>query len=247
MRSLSILLVAAVIPGCVGGGITASYWTPDLSADFQIPGGGSAGDLVNLQDDLDVEDEGSVPVERIWAQFGANRCEFGRWDLSVSGDVTVSTAFDFDGQTYGAGDLVDTTFDVEVWRLAYLFCPKLGKFKAGAGLALQWWDVEAVLDDAALPVPGEYDEQYPIPALTARLEIPFNRFVLAFGEADWMDMDLEGVDSSLLDFRAGLRFSAAEVVAIVVGYRRMRAEVDVDDDYTDLDFGGLTITIETWW
>ena len=247
LKRMLVLLAAATVSGCVGGGINVSYWMPDLSAEMLVAGGGLPGDRVDLQDGLGVEDDGSVPVERVWLQVGTGRYEFGRWDLSVSGTATVGAGFDFDGRTYLAGDAVDTSLDVEVWRFAYLFCPKLGKLKAGAGLGLQWWDVEAALENSTQGFTGDYDEQYPIPVLTARFEGPFNRFVSGFAEADWMDLGLDDVTSRLLDFRAGFRFSAVELVAATVAYRSMRADVEVDDDTTDFDFDGVTITVETWW
>ena len=246
-RLAAALVASAAVSGCVGAGIDVSYWKPSLSADLRVEGGGSPGDLVDLQSELDVQNEDAIPIERIWCQVGPSRYEFGRWDLSVEGQATVGAAFVFGGSTYSVSDVVDTEVDVAVWRAAYYFCPKLGRFKVGVGIALQWWEVEAELDNQTAAFTEKLDESYPIPAIAARIEVPVNFFMVAFGEVDAIDVSFEDIEGHFIDSRVGMRFKAPKTLSAVVAYRRVNTDVAIEGDSADLDFEGLILAVETRW
>ena len=203
--------------------------------------------LVELQADVGVDDQKSTDIEQFYFQVGPSRYEFGRWGISVEGRTSIDTTFDFGGSTYTTGDTVDTEFDVEVWRAAYLFCPKLGRFKIGVGLALQWWQVEAELDNETAGFSEEFDESYPIPALTARLDIPFNLFVAFTSKADYLQVDVNDIEGRFLDSSAGITFSAPKAFSVFAGYRIVDADLTIDEDSVDLEFKGPVFSAAVSW
>ncbi len=245
--SLLILAGGAWLSGCISGGADVATWQPDLSASLRVSGGGSSGDKVDLQADVGLDDQESTDIERFFFQMGPSRYEFGRWGLAVDGQTSIDSSFDFGGSTYTAGDVVETQFDLEVWRAAYLFCPKLGSFKVGVGLALQWWDVEAELDNETAAFDESFDESYPIPALTARLDIPISLFISFTSQADYLEVDLDDVEGRFLDSTAGFRFSAPKTFSAFAGYRIMNADLAIEDNSVDLDFEGVVFSAAVSW
>jgi len=242
-RLLIALAALASLSGCVGWGADVQYWRPDLDASLRVSDGGIPGDLVNLQRNLDVDRDEDVPVECFWFQVGPSRYELGHWAMSAAGYGNPNISFNFGGSAYAVTDEVDSQFDVDVWRLAYLFSPKLGKFKIGIGGALQWWDVEAVLENVTQGFTEDFDESYPIPAITARLEVPIGLFVSAFAETDWIDAEIGDIEGSFTDIRAGVRVAAPKGFSAMAGYRIVTADVEVDGDTADFEFDGVVFSL----
>ena len=109
--AVSLLLVSS--PGradFVGFSIGATYWTPDLSGNFNSTGGSA----ISLSDDLGVDDpspsslvlslEHPVPL--------LPNIRYQNIELDSSGRNILTSNITFEGQTYSAGETVDSDFDL---------------------------------------------------------------------------------------------------------------------------------------
>lgn len=112
--------------------------------DSALPGDGSS---ITLEDDLAVEAKTTLlAVKGIYRFSQKSSMEFEYFDLSRKGKTQIETEIVFGDQTFMSNIQIDSTFDAEVYRLAYrhqMF--STNKFQIGGMLGIHASDYDASL------------------------------------------------------------------------------------------------------
>ena len=133
-RTLAIvpLLVLATTPAVAADSAWVAPFTIQLGA-FQAHADttvrldsdrGGNGTTINLESDLNVPDNKTLPdVEFLW-RINPRHCIEGSYvRLNRSGTRTINGTINWGEITFPVNTAVDTTFDSDVWRVAYRYSP----------------------------------------------------------------------------------------------------------------------------
>ena len=215
--------------------IGASYWSPDLSGNFNSAGEGT----IDLSDDLDVGDpsmsslvlqlEHPIPV--------LPNVRYQGIDLDSDGRSTLSSNITFDGQTYTAGESVRTTFDLSHEDIVLYYEVLDNWVNLDIGLDLKRFDGEVSLVGSTASSSIDIDETIPLLYLSARFDLPFSGFYVGADISSFSIDDSSAGDTTLkLGYRSDIGFG------IEGGLKTFSIELDDADDLdTDIEYDGAFI------
>lgn len=84
--------------------------------------GGSIGTTINLEDDLNLDDRKATPYFALsWRMSGKHFLELEQFNLTRSGDQTLSAEIEFGDEVFQIGALVNSFFDTKVTRISYAY------------------------------------------------------------------------------------------------------------------------------
>jgi len=242
MRNCSLALVLAVCSTALADEpwvrLEGNYWMPRLSADARFTDNG-IGTEFDLEDDLGIDDE-DFPGGRIEFRLGKNhRLRFGYTRVKYEGDnVLTAQAIIFGDETYPLGTRVLSEFDMHygqiswTWQFINLFDRSV---RLGTILDLKGFGIEAELDAPAAAISEDADIVFGFPTVGLALDIvPVNGITL-YAEAAGISAGSYGW---FADGEAGIRISPVKNFSIIGGYRIMRIDIEVDDDFVDMQIAG---------
>ena len=165
--------------------------------------------------------------------------------LDTIGGATISGSFTFEGETYSANSVLDTTFDASYVDYTFyyeLFDNDLLTFDFG--LTARDLDSQInVVDTNNTTLNSNLSVSGFIPLLYVNtiIGLPFTGLNI-FAEANFLSYD----DNSVYDYQIGVSYELVDNLAVdldlTVGYRAVKLELDdIDDLYSDLTFDGVFI------
>jgi outer membrane protein len=165
--------------------------------------------------------------------------------LDTVGGATIAGSFTFEGETYGASSVLDTTFDASYVDYTFyyeLFDNDLLTFDFG--LTARDLDSQInVVDTSNTSLNSDLSVSGIIPLLYVNtiIGLPFTGFNV-FAEANFLSYD----DNSVYDYQIGVSYELVDNLAVdldlTVGYRAVKLELDdIDDLYSDLTFEGVFV------
>jgi outer membrane protein len=165
--------------------------------------------------------------------------------LDTIGGATISGSFTFEGETYSANSVLDTTFDASYVDYTFyyeLFDNDLLTFDFGLTARdldsqINVVDTSNTTSDSNLSVSGFI----PLLYVNTIIGLPFTGFNV-FAEANFLSYD----DNSVYDYQIGVSYELVDNLAVdldlTVGYRAVKLELDdIDDLYSDLTFDGVFV------
>ncbi|MFT7008166.1 MAG: outer membrane protein [Colwellia sp.] len=165
--------------------------------------------------------------------------------LDTIGGATISGSFTFEGETYSANSVLDTTFDASYVDYTFyyeLFDNDLLTFDFGLTARdldsqINVVDTSNTASDSNLSVSGFI----PLLYVNTIIGLPFTGFNV-FAEANFLSYD----DNSVYDYQIGVSYELVDNLAVdldlTVGYRAVKLELDdIDDLYSDLTFDGVFV------
>jgi outer membrane protein len=164
--------------------------------------------------------------------------------LDTVGDGTISGSFTFEGETYKANSLLDTTFNASYvdYTLYYeLFDNDLLTFDFGITARDLDSDITVVGDINGTETSSELAVSGILPLLYVNtiIGLPFTGFNV-FAEANYVSYD----DNTVYDYQIGVSYELLDNLAVdldlTLGYRAVKLELDdIDDLYSNLTFKGV--------
>jgi outer membrane protein len=163
--------------------------------------------------------------------------------LDTVGSGTISGSFTFEGETYNANSVLDTTFDASYvdYTLYYeLFDNDLLTFDFGITARDLDSHVKVVdSTDANLNSDLSASGFIPLVYVNTIIGLPFTGFNV-FAEANFLSYD----DNTIYDYQVGVSYELLDNLAVdldlTLGYRAVKLELDdIDDFYSDLEFKGV--------
>jgi len=187
-------------------------------------------------DALGLGDEEYAVLPRVDFDWGPTHVSAGYFDVGFSGRGRTEGEIQIGGQTFAAGLLVDSTFDLEAVSgvITWDVLP-LGPLELGLGFGLSLVDLDLQLVDVATEDRLGTDERFPIPVIAARLGLNGGPLGLGAtlgavevsvddGDLDVLDLDVYGE----YDLLGGGRHLAGR---LILGYRSFG--IDASYEYGD--------------
>ena len=164
--------------------------------------------------------------------------------LDTSGNTTISSSFTFEGETYNANSILDTTFDLSYVDYTFyyeLLDNDLLTFDVGITARDLDSQINVVGDISGTETSSDLSVSGIIPLVYVNtiIGLPFTGFNV-FAEANFLSLD----DSTLYDYQIGVSYELVDNLAVdldlTLGYRAVKLELnDIDDLYSDLTFNGV--------
>jgi outer membrane protein len=165
--------------------------------------------------------------------------------LDTVGGATITGSFTFEGETYSANSVLETTFDASYVDYTFyyeLFDNDLLTFDFG--LTARDLDSQInVVDTNNTSLNSNLSVSGFIPLLYVNtiIGLPFTGFNV-FAEANFLSYD----DNSVYDYQIGVSYELVDNLAVdlnlTLGYRAVKLELDdIDDLYSDLTFDGVFV------
>ncbi|MDH3389417.1 MAG: TIGR04219 family outer membrane beta-barrel protein [Gammaproteobacteria bacterium] len=234
---MALLYSIPVQADFVGLRIGADYWSPSLSGGFNSTGQAS----IDLSGDLGLDDpsmsslvlslEHPIPV--------IPNIRYQGIDLGSNGLNTLTGSITFEGQTYGAGETVRSTFDLSHDDIVLYYEILDNWVNLDVGLDLKRFDGEvSIVGTTNTTVSrNQVDETVPLLYLSARFDLPFSGFYLG---ANISSFSID--DSSADDVTIMLGYESGTGFGIEGGVRTFSLELDdVDGLNSDLEYDGAFV------
>lgn len=237
----TILAVPAKADTLLGLYIGAQGWNMDTEGGFS-----NDANLTNF--DFDTETKGSFYVALEHPVPFIPNIKVRQTGMDTSGDVLLSTSFDFNDQTFSNNTTLNTEVDVSNtdFILYYeLFDNDLVSFDFG--INGKYVDGTIYVADAA-DATNNAEEEFSgvVPMLYSRIAIglPFSGLGV-YAEGSYLSID----DHTLSDVEVALTYEFVDNLAVdmtfQIGYRAVTLELDdLDDIYSDLEFTGAFAGLE---
>jgi hypothetical protein len=236
----TFLLLAWTMPaGAFEIGARAMYWFPSLTAEVRSDGDGVNGSLLNLKDRLGVGDE-SFPTFEAFGGLGRHRLSLGYTPINYSGSATLTSTITFHGQTFAAGNRVDTDLKLRMLDLEYQYTfLDLENFLAGFSLGLigqvKYLDGEVKMNAPADGRRASFDARLPVPMVGLSAHAGLLSGIL---EARAKVAGIGYSGHYLYEAMADLSLTPFPFLDIHGGYKIIRVKIDRSDDYLDAQFAG---------
>jgi len=244
MRNFSLAVVLAVCCSTVMADepwvrLEGNYWMPRLSADARFTDNG-IGTEFDLEDDLGIDDE-DFPGGRIEFRLGKNhRLRLGYTRVNYEGDNVLTRTIVFGEETYNKDARVLSEFDMHygqigwTWQFINLFDRSV---RFGTILDLKGFGIKAELEapDIVPAISEDADIVFGFPTVGLALDIVPLDGITLYAEAAGISAGSYGW---FADGEAGVRISPMKNLSIIGGYRIMRIDIEVDDDFVDMEIAG---------
>lgn len=222
------------------------YFASRLTGDAQVSGGSVDGTHFDLQDTLDVDRDVTTPgIEGFANILVVGHISFSHFRSEADGSARLEAPLEFNGESFAAGERVDTT--IEFNRSKLLFGYSLGLkvvtigFLGGAHLVNLTAKVEGAGHEES------EDMNLPIPVVGVSLGVHPLKWLALHGELSGLSVTVSGVHARLLEGFAGVDLLAASKVGISLGYRHFVLDADDKDEGDAVDlaqrgaYAGLSI------
>ncbi len=235
---VAVLLQFLTLPlwGCLGTDFAVeadvAAFSPRIHGDFAL-GSGPSVDDISLSSDLDIDDQEVEPYFRAKGEVLGFELEASYFATEQEG-TGILTA-DFGNITVGSA--VSSTMDLAAGRLALtwdLF--DLGFLEVSPGLAVEYLDIELVVEEPVFDLSEEISVEQPVPMLALGLEGRLPKIPLRL-TADFAGIvaGFEDLDGLVLDSEIRLEYELWSWCAVFAGYRRLIIELEGRADGQEFD------------
>lgn len=243
-----LILIATALPAQgFEVGVRGHYWFPFIDGDIRLDDSSLKGTRLDFENDLGINDE-YYPFGEVFLGLGDHHLSLSFYRADYDGRNTLDQDINFGGETFPAGDRIESSLEYNVYDLAYRYhVLDVENFLAGFSLGLvgrvKVFDLEAEIQSQTTALSEREDYTLPVPLLGLNfhlgiLEDILEARILATGIGYW--------DGHMVDAQAELSFTPIPFVDIHAGYRTFFVGVDADD--LDLDYNtsgvyaGITVS-----
>ncbi len=243
--ALTIIVITTLPAYGVEFGVRGQYWAPTVTGDISVDAGGIEGTRLDLEDDLDIENEG-FPGAEVFASIGNHQLSLGYYKARADGDATLAFNFTFNGETFTASQPISSELEYDVWDFQYRWdAINVDTILAGVSIGLigrvQVYDGSVEIESATV----NESEDFTIPIPMAGLGLNFG-ILKEMLEARVAATGMGYGNGTIFDGKAELAFTPLPFVAVEGGYRYFLINVDEDDidfDYVNAGpFVGISLS-----
>jgi hypothetical protein len=244
LMATAIVLAASAAPALAQDdniGVRYRLWQADIEGEVRADDGGLFGDLIDIEQTLDVEQD--VTINNIGGWIGlpfVGRIIVDYWWGEFEGEETLDRSITFAGQTFDIGENVEATLDWQILTGVYEFSFKVPLSSDVLGLrvglragikggTLEFTIRSSLTGEESIELDGG------IPVIGASAELFFGGYFSVSVEVDGMGVSSEmtgGWSGSIIDYAVALRGNFKPLF-IGAGYRSIA--LDVDDEDTDVE------------
>ncbi len=190
-----------------------------LRLDGATPNSGTA---ISAEDDLGLDNSKTLPdLEIMIGMHERHHVRLNYYKLSRSTDLPLARQLNIRDDTFNAGDLVESNFDVRMLSLTYAYSfvhnPRID-LAGSFGLNILEFSARARVRARALD--QSEDDAGPFPTLGLDLTVPLSHRFYAEARAEYLKVDIQGFSGTADILHAGFVYRWRENLALGIGYRR---------------------------
>jgi hypothetical protein len=208
------------------------YGQFNASGDFGASSGGNV--LTNSLGDAGIDDDNGYLGARADFKWGGPHLIATVQDTDQSGTGTLTQDIDIGGTTISAGATVDTTFDLGLYDLLFVFdLLPTDMFELGLGAGVKGVQIDGKFEEVGTGTTIKTDELIPVPVLAANGSVRFGRLeAAALLSGSSVSYSGDNVDVFDVDAYGRLRLFGGDDhlrASLVLGYRRFDIHADYED------------------
>jgi len=244
--ALVLLFCSALPAGAFEIGARGYYWFPSFKADMKSDSGAVTGSSINVQDVLNVDNQAFPSVE-VFGGLGRSHLGLTYTPISYSASTVLASPITFSGQTFAAGNSVDTDLKLRMLDLEYRFTAlNLENFMAGFSIdaiaQLTYLDGEAKIAGAGTE--AKESIQLPIPMVGVGVHIGL---LLNLLEARAKVIGIGYSGNYFYEALADLSLTPFPLLDIHAGYKIIKMNLDESDLFLNTDFTGPYVAATVSW
>jgi len=195
--------------------IRAAFYTPK----YNTP--------VNAENDLGLAHrERQGVVDFMFRLRDRNKVRVGYFESKRSGNQVLANDIVFGNQTFPAGELAQTSFDLEQFNITYTYSfIRTNRFEVGSGLALYFLQLDVIGQVPAQGLRQEVTAATPFPALPLDLTWCLSRRWAATAQAAYLKVNTHNLSGSYLDTHADIQYRWVPNFVVGAGYASIRTDL----------------------
>jgi hypothetical protein len=211
--------------------IRAAFYSPKYNTSFRVDPTnappGTTGTPVNAENDLGLAHrEQQGVVDFMFRLRDRNKVQVGYFETNRSGSQVLANDIVFGNQTFPAGQLAQTTFDLQQFNITYTYSfIRNNRFEVGSGLALYFLQIDVI---GAVPAQGlrqEVTAATPFPALPLDLTWCLSSRWAATARAAYLKVNTHNLGGWYLDTHADIEYRWVNNFAVGAGYASIRTDL----------------------
>lgn len=225
---VSLLSVVFAAPAVADEIFSLKIGFASIDPDGKFAGeNGGVATKIDFDDDLNFDNSEGVFAEAA-VQLGRFRVSGGYLPLDFSGNGTITSDINFNGQTFSASTNVSSDVKIDVFDIAVAFYvidfddgPL--RVQLGPELGVKIADIDMSVRDTSGGATESVSGTVPVPTIGARGRIALSDFVGVVGRIGYLEIR----DNSFLDAEVQIEYSPLPMLGVFAGYRYI--DVDVDE------------------
>jgi hypothetical protein len=211
--------------------IRAAFYAPKYNTSFRVDPTnappGTTGTPVNAENDLGLAHrERQGVVDFMFRLRDRNKVRVGYFESKRSGSQVLANDIVFGNQTFPAGQLAQTSFDLEQFNITYTYSfIRNNRFEVGSGLALYFLQIDVIGQVPAQGLRQEVTAATPFPALPLDLTWCLSSRWAATAQAAYLKVNTHDLAGSYLDTRADIQYRWVRNFVVGAGYASIRTDL----------------------
>jgi hypothetical protein len=211
--------------------IRAAFYSPKYNTSFRVDPTnappGTTGTPVNAENDLGLPHrKPQGVVDFMFRLRDRNKVQVGYFETNRAGSQVLANDVVFGNQTFPAGELAQTTFDLQQFNITYTYSfIRNNRFEVGSGLALYFLQIDVI---GAVPAQGlrqEVTAATPFPALPLDLTWCLSSRWAVTARAAYLKVNTHNLGGWYLDTHADIEYRWVNNFAVGAGYASIRTDL----------------------
>jgi hypothetical protein len=212
------------------------YWKPRMSGTVTMVDNGIGSDI-NPVDDLGMDETKGFGEVRLQVKFlEKNKFNFSYLPLKWTADKTLTKTIYFNGLTYPAGTLVDSSLEAKTFKGGFEYDFLVGKHGfLGVTADVLFSKLSMGMNARSLGISETAEENLILPLLGVNSRLVIVKWVSLTAKVSGLPMGEHGY---FLDGEASLDINPIKYLGISFGYRYLKAHLSYRDDKSNLTLDG---------
>jgi hypothetical protein len=211
--------------------IRAAYYAPRLNTNFRVDPSfappGTTGTPVNAENDLGLAHrQQKGRVDFMFRLRDRNKVRVDYFESNRSGSQVLSNDVVFGNQTFPAGQLTETTFNLQQFDITYTYSfIRNSRFEVGSGLGIYFLQLDVIGQVPAQNLRQEVTAATPFPALPLDLTWVVSSRWAATARAAFLKVNHHDLSGRYWDTHADVQYRWLNNFAVGAGYASIRTDL----------------------
>jgi hypothetical protein len=211
--------------------IRAAYYAPKFNTNFRVDPSsappGTIGTPVNAENDLGLDHrQHQGRVDFMFRMRERNKVRVDYYETNRSGSQTLTNDVIFGNQTFPAGSLAQTTFDLQQFDITYTYSfIRTNRFEVGTGLAAYFLQLDLIGAVPAQNLRQEVTAATPFPALPLDFTWCISSRWAATAHAAFLKVNHHDLSGRYWDNHADIQYRWVPNFVVGAGYSSIRTDL----------------------
>ena len=211
--------------------IRAAYFAPKFNTTFRVDPSsappGTMGTPVNAENDLGLDHrQHQGRVDFMFRMRDRNKVRVDYYESNRSGSQTLANDVIFGNQTFPAGQVAQTTFDLQQFDITYTYSfIRNNRFEVGTGLAAYFLQLDLIGAVPAQNLRQEVTAATPFPALPLDLTWCISSRWAATAHAAFLKINHHDLSGRYWDNHADIQYRWVPNFVVGAGYSSIRTDL----------------------